>query len=43
MTASGKLTSIDELECDILPFGKNGAGESIYYNSFCASASCNPF
>ena len=41
--AGGKISSIDELECDILPFGKYDAGDSIYYNNFRESASSNPF
>ena len=41
--ASGKIGAIDELECEILPFGDSEAGKSIYYNNFRESATSNPF
>ncbi|MBO5907804.1 MAG: beta-N-acetylhexosaminidase [Clostridia bacterium] len=41
--AAGRLGSIEELECEILPYGPGDAGKSIYYNNFRESATSNPF
>ena len=39
---NGKVDSIEELECDILPAGSR-PGEGTYYNNFEMTASCSPF
>jgi hypothetical protein len=32
--SDGRITRIEELECEILPFGGNARGESVRYQSY---------